>query len=77
MLFATPTNVSHSNDNRHSELLFIHGLKKRIHKSLDDYKLLVCFQLFVISFPLSTMSSLEQTFFFMKSELSSGRIFHA
>lgn len=38
-------NVSHSNDNRHSEPLFVHGLSKRIHKNLDDCQLLVCFQL--------------------------------
>lgn len=41
----TLKNVSHSNDNRHSKLLFIHGLSKRIHKNLDDCQLLVCFQL--------------------------------
>lgn len=47
------TNVSHSNDNRHSKLLFIHGLSKGIHKSLDDYKFLVCFELYLIIFVVS------------------------
>lgn len=37
-------NVSHSNDNRLSEFLFVHGLIERIHKNLDDCQLLVCFE---------------------------------
>lgn len=45
---AETKNVSHSNDNRHSKLLFIHGLGKGIRKNLDDCQLLVCFQLHVM-----------------------------
>jgi hypothetical protein len=44
----TIKNVSHSNDNRHSKLLFIHGLCDGTYKSMDDCQLLVCFQLYVM-----------------------------
>lgn len=54
-------NVSHSNDNRHSKLLFIHGLSDGIHKSMDDCQLLVCFQLYVM-ISLSSVHSKQNHF---------------
>lgn len=32
----SPPDVSHSDDKRHSKLLFIHRLGERIHKSMAD-----------------------------------------